>query len=210
MLPLLVLPARADVQVMQGTIPQARGRPHADRRSGSSQTLRLAIGLPLPNPEALNSLLSQIYDPSSPLYHQYLTPQEFTERFGPSEQDYQTLMGWAKANNLTVTARHPNRIVLDVSGSVADIQNALHVTMKVYQHPKEARTFYAPSTEPQVDASIPILHISGLDNYSLAPSPSCAKPRTTPRPTSCPPRDQGRGAITWAMISETPTCRARP
>ena len=69
---------------------------------------------------------------------------------------------WAKANGLTITQRHPNRVVLDVSGSVADIQKALHVKMQTYQHPKEARTFYAPSTEPSLDLAVPVLHISGL------------------------------------------------
>jgi hypothetical protein len=39
--------------------------------------------------------------------------------------------------------------------------------MKKYRHPREARDFYAPDAEPSVDASLPILDISGLDDYSL-------------------------------------------
>jgi uncharacterized repeat protein (TIGR01451 family) len=165
---LLALPARAEVmQVLRGTVPAPVASLTPAGELSSSQRLNLAIGLPITNPEALTNLLRQIYSPSSPLYRQYLTPQEFTDRFGPTEQDYQALIGWAKANGLTVTAKHPNRIVLDVSGSVADIQKALHVTMGVYQHPKEARTFYTPTTEPSLETSVPVLHISGLDNYTL-------------------------------------------
>src|SRR5579862_4697427 len=52
-----------------------------------SQHLNLAIGLPLRNREALNQVLRQIYDPTSPDYHHYLTPEQFTEQFGPTEQD---------------------------------------------------------------------------------------------------------------------------
>jgi hypothetical protein len=37
---------------------------------------------------------------------------------------------------------------LDVTGSVANIEEAFHVTMGVYQHPTENRTFYAPDREP--------------------------------------------------------------
>ena len=132
-----------------------------------SQRLNLAIGLPLRNQEALNHLLQQIYDPSSPNYHHYLTPKQFTAQFGPTEQDYQAVIAFAKANGLTVTAEHSNRLLVDVSGSVADIERVLHVRLQVYQHPTEHRTFYAPDVEPSLDLAVPILSISGLNNYSL-------------------------------------------
>src|SRR5208282_3058253 len=92
-------------------------------------------------------------------------PEQFADQFGPTEQDYQALIAFTKANGLTVTATHPNRIVLDVRGSVTDIEKAFHVTMRVYQHPKEARTFYTPDVEPSLDLAVPILRISGLDNF---------------------------------------------
>ena len=41
----------------------------------------------------------------------------------------------------------------------------MHVTMREYQHPREARKFYAPDVAPSLDLSVPILQISGLDNY---------------------------------------------
>ena len=130
------------------------------------QRLRLAIGLPLRNQEELHSLLQQIYDPASPKYRHYLTPEQFTEQFGPTQQDYQKVIDFVKAHGLSVTATHPNRVLLDVEGSVADIEKAFHVTILVYQHPREARTFYAPDAEPSVDAGVPVLDISGLDNYT--------------------------------------------
>jgi uncharacterized repeat protein (TIGR01451 family) len=136
--------------------------------------MNLAIGLPLRNKEALTNLLHDLYDPASPIFRQYLTPQQFAEQFGPSEADYQAVIAFARANGLTVTAKHSNRVFLDVSGSVADIEKALHVTMRVYQHPKEARTFYAPDVEPSLDLAVPVLHISGLDNY-IVPHPMLVK-----------------------------------
>ena len=132
-----------------------------------AQRLNLAIGLPLRNEAELDTLLQQLYDPASPNYRRYLTPEEFTARFGPTEADYQALMDFAKANGLTVTYTHPNRLVLDVAGAVADIEKTFNLTLRVYPHPTEARTFYAPDVEPSVDLAVPILHISGLDNYSL-------------------------------------------
>src|SRR5438552_5194714 len=79
--------------------------------------LRLAIGLPLRNQEALSNLLAQIYDPASPRYHQYLTPEEFTARFGPTERDYQKLIAFAQSEGLQISATHPNRMLLDLRAS---------------------------------------------------------------------------------------------
>jgi subtilase family serine protease len=129
--------------------------------------LNLAIGLPLRNPEELTNLLRQIYDPASPNYRHYLTPAQFTEQFGPTEKDYQAVIAFARAKGMTVTGTHPNRMLVDVSGPVADIERALHVTMRTYRHPTENRMFYAPDVEPSLDLAVPILSISGLDNYSL-------------------------------------------
>ncbi len=133
----------------------------------ASNQLHLAIGLPIRNGAALTNLLEQIYDPSSTNYHHYLTPQQFAEQFGPTEQDYAKVADFARASGFTVSGTHPNRLVLDVQGTVAGIETTFHVKLRTYNHPKENRTFYAPDSEPVVDSSLPILHISGMDNYYL-------------------------------------------
>ena len=148
-------------------VPKAAARLVPAGSLPGSQRLNLAIGLPLHNEKELDDLLQQLYDPASPNYHRYLTPGEFTARFGPTENDYQALMDFAKSNGLTVTVTHPNRVVLDVEGTVADIQKAFHLTLRTYRHPMESREFYAPDAEPSVELNVPILHINGLDNYSL-------------------------------------------
>ena len=86
------------------------------------------------------------------------------------------MTAFAKAHGLTVTATHPNRVIVDVAGAAADIETALHVHLQTYNHPTEGRQFYAPDAEPSLDLAVPIAHISGLDNYSL-PQPRF-KPRT--------------------------------
>jgi subtilisin-like proprotein convertase family protein len=156
-------------QELRGHIPEAVRRFNLQPIGllASTNRLHLAIGLPLRNPEALNTLLQQIYDPTSPFFHQYLTPEQFTEKFGPTEQDYQAVMDFAKANRLTVTTTFGNRVLLDIEGNVPDIERALHITMRIYNHPRENRQFHAPDTEPSLDIAVPILHIGGLDDYSL-------------------------------------------
>ena len=163
-------------QSLQGHVPPAIGRQKLQpvNRLPATNRLNLAIGLPLRNQEALNRLLLEIYDPSSTNYHRYLTPEQFTAQFGPTEQDYQSFIDFAKTNGLTVAATYPNRVLLDVSGSAATVEHVFHVTMGVYQHPVESRTFYAPDAEPSVDCAVPVLHVSGLDNYFI-PRPANLK-----------------------------------
>ena len=176
LLPLVAYSQNSGRQFLKGHVQPAVARLHLQPlgRLSATERLNLAIGLPLRNQQALDSLLQQIYDPASPNYRHYLTPEQFTEQFGPTEQDYQAVIAFAKANGLTVTTTHPNRMLVDVNGSVADIEKALHVTMQVYQHPTEARTFYTPDTEPSVDLTVPILHVSGLDNF-IVPRPMSLK-----------------------------------
>src|SRR5260370_42152481 len=80
-----------------------------DRVAGATR-LDLAIGLPLRNREALTNLLQQIYDPASSRFHQYLTPEQFTELFGPTEQEYQRVINYAQSHALQLTGTHPHLV----------------------------------------------------------------------------------------------------
>jgi subtilase family serine protease len=131
------------------------------------QTMRLVLVLPLRNQADLEQFLKDVYDPSSPSYRQFLSVDEFTARFGPTQEDYSALIDFAQKNGLTVVATSRNRLNLDVVGSVTNVQRAFHVNMGMYRHPTENRTFYAPDREPTVDLPFALWHVTGLDNYSL-------------------------------------------
>jgi uncharacterized repeat protein (TIGR01451 family) len=137
--------------------------------------LTLSLGLPLTHQEELSNFLLELYDPASPRYHQYLTTEKFTAQFGPSVEDYQAVVAFARTNGFTITALHPNRMLVSVSAAVADIERTLHVKLNLYRHPTEQRDFYAPDSEPTLDLPVPVLHISGLDNL-IIPRPASLKP----------------------------------
>ncbi len=143
-------------------------------RLPSTQSLRLDIVLPLRNQADLEGFLRELYDPSSPSYRHFLTVQEFTARFGPTQEDYQAVIRYAKESGLVVVGGSRDGMEVQVEGSVANIETAFHVNMSVYQHPTENRTFYAPDREPLVDLPFPLWHISGLDNFSI-PHPMFVK-----------------------------------
>jgi hypothetical protein len=204
---LLAPAARAENQVLRGHVPAAVGRLQPLGRLQPARRLNLAIGLPLRNREALTHLLEAICDPASPRFRQYLTPAQFASAFGPSEQDYEAVAAFMSAKGLTVTARHPNRVLLDVNGTVADIEKVLHLSLKEYPHPEQARTFYAPDTEPVLDLAVPVLHISGLDNYRL-PRPAIIRPQ--PKSTQAQVSSGERRGNAAPPLDTRPSSPGRP
>jgi subtilase family serine protease len=199
-------PAPAAEQILSGHRPAAAASLSSIGVLPAASRMNLAIGLPLRNQAALNSLLQQIYDTASPNYRHYLTPAQFTEKFGPSPDDYQSILDFARTNGLTVTSTFSNRMVLGVSGAVSDVEKAFHVTMQVYQHPSENRTFYAPDVEPSVDARLPILHVQGMNNYAL-PRPLLHKVPAGARPGEW---HLARTAVTWGRIFGMPISPTPP
>jgi subtilase family serine protease len=131
-----------------------------------AQRLNLALTLPLRNQAQLQNLLQQLYDPASPNYRHFLTVERFTEQFGPTTDDYAKVIEFAKKYGLTITNSSINRLVLDVSGTVAQIEQAFQVNMQLYNHPVENRTFHAPDIEPSVDFDVAIQGVSGLNDFA--------------------------------------------
>jgi kumamolisin len=140
----------------------------------ADQLMSLDVVLNLRNPAGLQSFLQTLYNPASPAYRKYLTVSQFTELFGPTQQDYDAVVALAKANGLTVTGGSRDGMDVQVKGTVSAIENMFHFTLRTYQHPTENRTFYAPDREPSADLPFPLWHISGLDNYSI-PHPMFVK-----------------------------------
>ena len=136
-------------------------------RLPAAQSMQIDVVLPLRDQAGLESFFRDLYDPLNPSYRQYLTVQEFTDMFGPRQEDYDAVVRFAKANGFTVVGGSRDAMDVQLKGSVASIESAFHVTMGVYQHPTENRTFYAPDREPAVDLPFQLWHISGLDNYSI-------------------------------------------
>ncbi|MGA1986207.1 MAG: protease pro-enzyme activation domain-containing protein [Candidatus Sulfotelmatobacter sp.] len=132
----------------------------------ATQTLRFDIVLPLRDRAGLQAFNREINDLTSPSYHQFLTPQEFTARFGPSQDDWDALVAFAKASGFEIINGTREERDLRLSGTVANVEKAFHVTMGVYQDPTEDRTFFAVDREPTVDLPFQLWHITGLDNDS--------------------------------------------
>jgi subtilase family serine protease len=143
------------------------GQAQSSGRLPSNQVLQLDLVLPLRNRAGLESFLKDLYNPASPSYRQFLTPQEFTARFGPTQEDYDAVVRFAKTYGFQVVGGSRDGMEVQVKGSVAAIETAFHVNMRTYKHPTENRDFYSPDSEPKLDLPFNLWHISGLNNYSI-------------------------------------------
>jgi len=194
--PAVSLQAQSSRFIIKGHVPQAAAQAGPGQRLPDTNILHLALGLPLRNKSALAELLQQLYDPSSPNFHRYLTPVEFTERFGPTEADYMAVQEFARTNGLRITTTHPNRVVLDVEGASPVVERAFQIQLHHYAHPTEGRRFYAPDREPSVTAGLPVLHVSGLDNFSL-PHPRLRSASATGNNQAQPAAGSAPGGKYW-------------
>jgi hypothetical protein len=95
--------------------------------------LRVAIGLKPPHMAAEEKFLQELQDKDSPNFHKYLSPEQWNARFAPSAKDEQAVVDWATSQGLTITARYPNRLMVNVEGTVESIQKALGVTINNYE-----------------------------------------------------------------------------
>ena len=164
-------------------------------RLPATQIMELDVVLPLRDPDGLDSFLADLYSSTVPNYRPFLTPAEFTEKFGPTQSDYDAVARYAQEHGLAVVGGSRGGMEVQVKGPVSAIESAFHVNLLTYQHPTENRLFYGPDREPTVDLPFALWHISGLDNFSI-PHPMYVKKSDYAKAHGIAPEDVVRHATT--------------
>ena len=101
---------------------------------------------------ALEQLLGDQQDPSSPRYHQWLTPQQFGERFGPSQAELDAVTGWLRSHGFRIDQVANGRRTVEFSGTVGQVEEAFRTEMHRYTVGGEAHI--ANSTDISVPAAL--------------------------------------------------------
>ena len=154
---------------LTGHVPQtALAHARSLGRVAPGEHLALALTLAGRDPAGLNDLLRRLYTPGDPLQGRFLTPAEFTERFGPTEADYAAVAAFARQKGLTVTGTHANRLLLDVSGTAGQVEAAFGLHLGRYRS-RAGRLFRAPDAEPAIPAALAgrLIGVIGLDTAVL-------------------------------------------
>ncbi len=115
----------------------------------------------------LQQLIQDMHTPGTAAYHKWLTPDQFGQRFGPSDADVATLTAWLGKHGLSVSKVLAGRQVLEVTGNVGQFREAFHTQIHKYQ--VNGQTRYANATDPQIPAALaPVLGgFSSLNNFPL-------------------------------------------
>jgi Pro-kumamolisin, activation domain/Bacterial Ig-like domain (group 3) len=132
-----------------------------------NQMLRLVIGIQVPHLAEEKQFLDELKTKGSPEYRHFLTADEWNARFGPSVEDEQAVVDWAKANGFTVTQRYSNRLIVDLEASSATIEKALGVTINSYQLGE--KTYFSNDRDPMIPVSLSntIQSVMGMNNLQV-------------------------------------------
>ena len=136
------------------------------RSAGDEEQVQFSLTLPLRDPAQLDELLRQLYTPGSAGFHQFLSPDEFAARYGPTQAQYDDLKAQARLYGLIVTGEHPGRSLLNVQASAATIRKVFGTRMQVIQQ-ADGREYFEPDREP-----VPPFPLSGAGVAALRQKPA--------------------------------------
>ncbi len=100
----------------------------------------------------LNALLAAQQNPGSPLYHQWLSPEQFGARFGMAQADLDKVELWLQQQGFKIESVNRSRTGIQFSGTVGQIESAFRTEMHYYS--QSGRQEFAPSTALSVPAAI--------------------------------------------------------
>jgi pseudomonalisin len=155
-----------------GTVP-ALVQGATDLGAAAPQPLAVTLSLPLRNQAGLTSLIAGLTNPSSPIYHQFLTPASFASQFSPTSDTVNAVTGWASSAGLTVTSVSSNRTLVTVTGSPSQLGQTFGVTFDSYRE-TNGQTFISNTQTATVPAALAgdvssIVGLSTLGQVQLAP-----------------------------------------
>ncbi len=101
---------------------------------------------------AIKKLLDDQQDLNSPSYHQWLTPDQFGQQFGPSDQDVQTIVLWLRSHGFQIGQVGRGRTVIEFSGIAAQVQQAFHT--EIHKFTVNGEDHWANTSDPQIPAAL--------------------------------------------------------
>ncbi len=141
-------------------------------RVASNTTVSVRVALKQKDVEGLKKLIEALHTPGNPLFHQFLTPEEFHRRFDPDRRDVEAATAYFTRAGLSV--QHDRGQLLQVSGSAQAIEEAFGVSLHEYAAPavggKAAHRFHAPTADPKLKSEAVEAGIEGLVGLDNRPS----------------------------------------
>ena len=100
----------------------------------------------------LDRLLVDQQNPSSPAFRNWLTPEQFGNRFGLSSSDQSKVVAWLNSEGFSLDRLARSGNWMAFSGTAAQVSNALHTPIHRFQVAGE--THFANTSEPSVPEAL--------------------------------------------------------
>jgi len=129
----------------------------------------LLLNRPAERETALRQFMNDVYRRGSATYHQWLTPLEYGQRFGPADSDIQTAEGWLRSHGFNVARVTKSKQFIEFSGTAGQLRNAFHT--EIHQYDVEGETHYANASEISTPAALAQLvrGVSPLNDFRPKP-----------------------------------------
>ena len=129
----------------------------------------LQMKRPAEREEALQQYLDDLHNSASPNFHKWLTPEQFGQAYGPSAQDIKTVTDWLESRGFAVNQVYGSGMVIDFSGSAAQVRQALRT--EIHRLSVNGEEHYANMSDPQIPAAFApaVAGIVSLHNFSPRP-----------------------------------------
>ena len=124
----------------------------------------------------LDTLLAQQQDPNSPNYHQWLTPEQFADRFGLSANDLGSVKSWLGSQGFQMTDAARGRNWIRFSGTAGQVKSAFRT--EIHRYNVNGESHYANASEPSIPAALAsvVSSIRGLTDFHMRPRLRQMKP----------------------------------
>lgn len=118
---------------------------------------------------AFDAFVASQYDSASPNFHHWLTPDEVGEKFGPADSDIATVTQWLQGSGFTVSHVSKNRLTIQFSGNVGQVQSAFHT--QIHSLRVGGEEHIANVTDPQIPSALApvVVGVQALHNFFARP-----------------------------------------
>ncbi|WP_225095308.1 protease pro-enzyme activation domain-containing protein [Streptomyces sp. CoH27] len=132
----------------------------------AGKRISVAISLTPRGGTALDTFVAKVSDPWSRSYGHYLTKRQFAARFGRTDAEVEQLKDYLRAQGLTVGTVHSGNLLVDASGTAAQLEKAFGTKLSTWKDTESGRSFYANDSAPTLPSSLASLvsDVAGLNN----------------------------------------------
>jgi pseudomonalisin len=92
--------------------------------------LHIVVGLSMHDRQGAQALVRSQYTPGHASYHKWLTPEQFSARFSPSESEAGAVADYLKAQGFSDVTIEPNRLIVSGTASVSRVEAAFHTAIR--------------------------------------------------------------------------------